>query len=190
MTRSRTYGVDPPFNAWVRNQRGLDSVIRGLVVTDIDMCFHQYRTHVDGIGTREVHLVMDVEVKTRDALPAPSQLETLWIRHERLTRGGIAMRHSQRGITSWHFGMFILSLPGEAPGDDDDHVRWCSFRNGGALRTRSITVGDLRRVLGFDLRPDTLKPLDLRRHHFTGEIAQEVETPLGFTTAEIVKVQS
>jgi len=190
MTMQRRYGADPPFNAWVRAQEDLDSTIKGLVVTDIDMCFHKYKTWVDGVGTREVHLVMDVEVKTRHALPSKSQMETLWIRHERLTRGGLAMRHSSPEVTSWHFGMFVLSLAGESPGDDGEHVRWCSFRPDGTLRHKRITVATLRRVLGFDLRPDTLEALDLRRHHATSEIAQEIETPLGFKVTQIVKVQS
>src|SRR5215470_12279681 len=65
MTEPRHASYDEtPFGAWVRRQPEIESRRTGLSVTDIDWCFHKFKTSVDRLGTREIQLMLMVELKT------------------------------------------------------------------------------------------------------------------------------
>jgi hypothetical protein len=188
MTRGRIYGEDTPFSAWMRRQPALDSIAFHLYSTDRDFTNHSYRDNVDGLGPRRVQLMQAIEVKTRGGMPNDFQRQTKFFEHQLLNQKR-RLRCCLEGDTKcvWHFGYHILSLPGEDP-DEFPLLTWVSFDASGALRGRTIPTADLVRILGFQLRPDTLEPLRLRRHH--AGIVEIVTVPLGFTCERLTDLKA
>ena len=79
MTRQRHFGNDTPFCAWMRAHPRLPSSgpVFGFTATDSDVVVHRYKAEVDGVGTRDMQAIMQIEVKTSMSQPKPSQLDTL-----------------------------------------------------------------------------------------------------------------
>lgn len=181
MTRVRVHESDSPFGAWIRSRPDLDSVAQSIVVTDVDFLIQRYRVEIDAQGSRDMNYLMHVEIKTRSAMPSPSQHETLWIQHQCVAskRKRLDLRGRRRDV--WHFGVFVLSMPGERP-DDGPYVEWCSFLMDGQFRRTKLKPDTLAKVLRFDLRPDNPRQpfARARRHHKTRNIVVEERTPLGF----------
>lgn len=168
VTRRRIYGENDGFSGWLRNQPSLDSVQFGIYATDRDFTIHSYKDNADGLGARDVQLLMALEVKTRGGMPDNFQRQTKFFEHQRL-RGpkGKQAYWATCAITGqkkrvWHFGYYVLSIHEETP---ESFVTWVRFTDSGGLDAKTITVEKLLEILRFDVRPDTLEPLDLRRHH-------------------------
>jgi hypothetical protein len=190
VTQEREYGQDTPLSAWIRKNPHLDSKIHGLTMNDFDWMVHKYRTHVDNIGTREVQLAFFLEEKVNGALPRESQKEILFFQHQLLNRRYKLISSIQgKPISVWHFGVYVVSYPGMTIYDTIP-LRWFRFDDTGYLHGTNINLLTFERIMNFDIRPDTLNKLSLRRHHLTRELIIEEETPLGFPMKKIIKRSS
>lgn len=197
-TREWMYGAErqTPFGRWLRSQgHYLDAVEHGVTATDVDMHIHKYKDNCDGLGRREVQLMMAVEVKTRGGLPTEAQRQTLFYLHQILGRWRGKLQCSMTGSRKsvWHFGYFVLSLFGTRP-DEHEHVVWCQFDDHGRLRRgRTITVDHLLRILRFEVYPtDIDKPLRLRRHHKVTRVVEVIPEGAGrlFEDERVVTARS
>jgi len=85
MTRSRMFGSDVPFCDWMRSNPELPSYSAshaiGFVATDVDVLVHRYLTSVDGVGSRQVQSLGQIEVKTHGGDIHKSQRDTLYKSH-------------------------------------------------------------------------------------------------------------
>jgi hypothetical protein len=190
LTRSRMFGSDVPFCAWLREQKDLPSYSSaiGFVATDVDLIVHRYLTEVDSEGTRQIQALMHLEVKTRSGVPHDSQLDTLC---------KLNLFHGKRDLPHVHlryWGVSVLSMDGTTP-DNSRTMYWARFpesRNGQTprrwdnLNVQSISHAQLIGLLRFDLHPDNLTRRPFRRHHKTMEVVVEEMMPLGFTVEKTV----
>lgn len=191
MTRDRVFGSDTDFCDWMRHESRLPSasVNKGICVNDNDVLIHRYMSSVDGLGTREVQGIMQVEVKTRNGLPRPSQLDTLSKLH---------LFHATRecsGEIVRFFGAFVLSMSGTRP-DNSDQMKWGCIPRGEVVKDSSLlrwTVIDIEtliKILAFELHPQSLTTQPFRRHHKTQQIYVQETTPLGFISVRPVTKRS
>jgi len=192
MTATRRYGEDNPFGAWVRLQPDLDSVQHSLTVNDADWIFHKYRTHRDGIGTREVQCMMFVEVKTNLAIPKPAQSETLFFIHQRMKWDGELKRLGGSRVAVRCFGVFVLCLLGCRP-TSSSGMSWGHFDSNGTLLWSALRgEWELKKVLAFDIDPHNLKAIEhtLRRHHKTTQTLVRERTDIGIVADRIIVERS
>jgi hypothetical protein len=178
MTRERLFGSDVPFMNWCRNSKALPSWSDtcGWVQTDVDTFVHRYLTCVDGLGTREIQVMMEVEVKTRSGSLTPSQQDTYFKKHLMINK-----QKTWKGQTLIHHGITVLIMSGTTP-DDSSSLVWCRFDEKGNLRKNQITSRQLISLLKFECDPDSLKPTSFRRHHAVKSYLVAEKTPLGFVT--------
>ena len=191
MTTPARDGRDKPFCDWLRKHPGLDSIQQGLYAADIDMTLFKFKTFVDRNGTRDVKLVMDVEIKANGAIPQPEQKELLFVR-EQLAESGQLHKfcwstYLKRKIRVWSLGQFLLIIHGGERPDDCRGLWWCYFKDRTSIRWQAVSEEQLVRILRFELHPRTLKPLKLRRHHKTQAIRQVVDR--GLFEDEIVVIK-
>ena len=162
------------FGRWIRNNPDLDSG-KGYCVVDQDYFVHAFKTY----GNRAFQCLMMLEIKTLGAKVTDAQRDTLHIvnqlmrnRRETSTSNGQATRfQSGFGVSTVRslmargdvrvraYGVHVLTFSGLGP-DDSDTTHWDK---------KEINLEQLTALLRFDLSPDTLAPLDLRRHHKTHE---------------------
>lgn len=160
------------FSRWIREREDLDSKEDGIVCCDMDYIVHRYKTAADN---RNVQCIMFIEVKTRGAKPTSSQQDTLVLfeqflnnRRETPTKKNAkptvlgSRRHAfsllaGKRIEVRAFGGYLLTFEQTGPLDS----KWMTWGRG----RREITQDQLAALIRFDLDPDTLAPLDLRRHH-------------------------
>jgi len=155
------------FGRWIRNNPRLDSR-NGYSVVDQDYWVHKFKT----FENREFQLIMCVEIKTMWADLSDAQRDTLHIvnqlmRNRRQTptkdlryQAGSAplsafsvMRKAEVFLRA--YGMHVLRFSGLGP-DDSKLIEWDG---------KDIDADILTQIIGFDLDPDTLRPIDLRNHH-------------------------
>lgn len=187
MTRERMYGSDTEFCAWMRACSDLPSYSKdfGFVASDNDVTVHRYLTSVDGVGTREVQGIMQIEVKTRQGKPSESQMDTL----SKLNL--FKSEKKVRGVYVRFFGVFVLVLSGTTP-DDSDHMWWCSIPSDDfiskaeLMHINNISKPQLIDLLRFEIHPVNLQKQPFRRHHKTSEILITETTPLGFECERIL----
>lgn len=191
VTRQRTFGSDTPFCAWMRRCKDLPSVGAdfGFAASDNDLTVHRYMTSVDGLGTRDIQSIMQIEIKTRRGEPLRSQLDTL---------SKLNLFAGQKYIEGQHirfFGVFFLVMDGTSP--DDSRLMWWGTLPKNAvvdqareIQWRRIGYAQLVGLLRFDLHPGTFERHVLRRHHKTREIVSVDRMPLGFLTETRLIVRS
>jgi hypothetical protein len=161
----------------------------GFVASDNDVTVHRYLTSVDGVGTREVQGIMQIEVKTRQGKPSESQMDTL---------SKLNLFSSEKvvsGVYVRFFGVFVLVLSHTSP-DDSEFMWWCSIPKGlfisdaKKMKITSIDKATLIQLLRFELHPVSLVKKPFRRHHLTREILQVETTPLGFEVEKTITKRS
>jgi len=160
------------FSRWTRNNPRLDSSAEGLSIMDVDYIIHRYKTHSERGQSRDLQLVMLLEVKTRGGKLTPAQRDTLHmanqiVRNRRQTPTKLLRWQvgnppltvvsliRQKRIALRNYGVHVLCFSGAGP-DDSVRIEWDNHE---------IDVATLESLLRFDLDPDTRQPLDLRRHH-------------------------
>jgi len=192
MTRARMWGVESEFSGWLRRQEDLDSITRCLAVTDCDFMVHGYNIASDVLGKRELQHMMCLEVKTYGGMPPPWQRQSLFFAHQLLhQKRKLLCSHTHKRRMVWHFGYYVLSLHGACPPDDPNgYVTWAHFDETGCVVGKTITVATLKQILRFELDPNTLEPLSVRRHHKTDVVEVEETTPLGFLLKKLVTFRS
>ena len=189
MVRPRLFGSEEtPFGKWLRNKGVGDGPLPSsfFAPTDVDMILHRYLSGEDAMASREVQHVLWLEVKTRNGTLSSWQHETLFYYHQLLyktAKGSILARKLRRlgrsPVSVWSYGVSILQLPGVSP-DDFDYANYGRFDIKGEIQWRRIGTEQLIGLCAFNLRPDTLAKMSLRRHHRT-RVFELVQTmPLGF----------
>jgi hypothetical protein len=167
--------TEPPFDSWVRENPMLDSVQDAIVIQDGDKWVHRYAVRTKGRLERDVQYLMSLEVKTFDADMNAAQRDTLHIVNqairtilqwrEKRDAGRFIPGHppnvqlvtsflNGRVIQLECYGVHKLRMSGAGP-LDSAHMTWDN---------KPITTDQLTLLLRFDLNPDTLLPLEHRRH--------------------------
>jgi len=191
LTRPAFDGRDKPFSDWLRKNPHLDSNRAKLDVSDIDFVFHKYMSNVDREGTREVKLMLDLEVKTWGKYPSRGQIETLFFRHQLLSQKCKLISNAiNKKVTVWHFGQFLLIIhKGDRP-DNSEYMQWGVFDVQGKMVWHRIDEKVLTNILGFVKRPDNFNKLTLRRHHITREFGYIHNTDRLFPVVRTVIVKT
>lgn len=185
MTTYRRYGEDTPFGKWVREQKLLDSHQFSFTVNDADWMFHKFATRLNGGSTRDLQLMMFVELKTNAQEPNRSQHETLFFLHQLLKNKLRLKKPGGARVAVWHYGVFVLSLLSDHPSDVGD--RWGRFSESGELCWSPIAnKNTLIDLLGFGIDPVTLVRVDTRLHHKSNKLTRQIETEIGLLTEETI----
>lgn len=164
---------------WTRNNRNLDSNAEGLMILDFDHIVHRYKVYTSETQSRDVQCIMFVEEKTHGAALTDQQQDSLWIANQvlrnrrqtptkrlRRERGRAPLTafspYNNRHVNLRFYGIHLLRLSGTDP-TNSDAMWW----DGQRIDTRTLEL-----LLRFDLDPDTLAPMDFRRHHAERMAAQ------------------
>jgi hypothetical protein len=173
LTKPARDGRDAPFSDWLRKHPELDSWDQSLYLCDIDFSFHKWKTKVDKIGTRDVKLMLDLEIKTYGAVPNQGQLELLFFKDQicdKARRYKLFSNRLRQKVTVWHLGFYVLILNGGDRPDNCKSIDWCFFDNTGVLIFNRINEQTLSNILNFSISPKKFKKLTLRRKHGTNEV--------------------
>lgn len=172
--RIRFHGSDIDFCAWLREQDAeLPSYSEqcGWVASDVDLVVHRYKADVaERFGTRDIQAIMDLEVKTRNGKPHPSQRDTLFKKH--------AFRGEKfvNSVCVQYLGVYFLRMNNTRP-DNSKALFWGAFASDTSqeIEWTSITLPIMFEVLRFERHPETLERHFYRRDPDTGVIKR---TPL------------
>lgn len=169
-----TQKMELPFRKWVRENGLLDSRKSALVIYDCDLLLHKYILHTDKIGSREIQAMMFIEVKTqganitleqRDTLSILSQMlrnrqetptKKLYIKQATSAPVKVFSIRNNKYVRLFAFGGHLLQISGDSPANSD----WMRWDN-----TYLITEDVLIKLLRFEIDPETLRPMEWRRHH-------------------------
>lgn len=163
----RLHTAESGFGRWMRNHPELKSG-DGHVSSDLDYINHCYK--ID--HNRECQYLMYIEIKTHKSKLSESQEDTLYLvnqfmRNDKHTSGKRRKRHLdnrpdkawstllKKNITVRAFGIHILTFENNSP-DDSLWIKWDNT---------IINTDILLQLIKFEIHPDTLKPMDLRKHH-------------------------
>lgn len=181
MTRDRLFGSDVPVMAWCREKGKTGELPAfseecGVVQTDVDAFWHRYRTCVDGMGTRELQVFMELEWKTRGGELTSSQADTYRKKHAM-----IVPRMQWHGQCLINFGVTVVRLSGTRP-DDSAWIKWGRFvrESQTEIAWSDISVDQLLKLMRFDLHPNTFSEQPFRRHHKTRKLQVVEKSALGF----------
>lgn len=176
-TKSRVYGEDTPTTGWMRRQTEISS--REIVITDKDLKIHRYLNCIDGQGTRDIQCLMELEIKTRGAVPNQSQSDTYWLWNSTINRPGKVVKVKTKLVVN--YGVSFWRLENLTP-EDSEWMEWGRFNEHGVINWRRISLHEWFRLVRFEINPDTLLPQQFRRHHKTNRVLIHEQTPLGFVT--------
>jgi hypothetical protein len=164
--------TESAFDRWVRNHERLDSVRDGVVITDGDKHVHRCHIRVKGESIRDVQYLMDIEVKAFGRDMTDSQRDTLHIHNQLLRTNGwkkqlgrfltgheqnvrnVFSSYSGKHVQVIHYGVHKLRMTGADP-VTSDRITWDD---------KQIDVDQLVGLLRFDVNPDSLRPMEHRRH--------------------------
>jgi len=166
------FTAETDFERWMRGHRDLRSG-DGIVRFDLDVLLHRYKFQRDGKSDRTVQAMMFVEVKTYMAEPSLCQRDTLGVlneilrnrrknmhqdprrqRNDPITR--VYSKVARKEITIHLYGGHLLQLSHTTP-ENSDRMVW-DWKH-------VIDQNQLVRLLRFELDPDTLRAIDLRRRY-------------------------
>jgi hypothetical protein len=192
--------TEPAINRWIRENPRLDSREASITVNDIDLLVHAYRTPCANGRSRLVQCQMIVEIKRHGAFPSDVQRDSFSILSQYLRNRKATPTSRRRGrhaadlaplatvsslcyhreVQARSFGVHLLRLSGECPLSSE----WMEWDGGPDLagtgwKGKPITVDQLEGLLRFDLDPDTLRPMDLRRHHIDPHAGTQTLFDLG-----------
>lgn len=167
--------TEQPIKAWIRTHRELDSRQACLCIGDSDLWIQRYgqRTR-PGMLDRSTQYLMLIEIKThgrnlddsqRDLLHMVNQLLRTMPWKEQRHNGKFVPGHVQnyrdvysfiarRRVQILCYGVHKLIVSGSTPADSE----WMTWDD------KPITSNQLWKLLRFGLSPDTLRPLEDRRH--------------------------
>jgi len=165
---TRWHTTQTAFDRWIGGHPCLDAQKEGFVCYDNDYIMHRYMVG----NSREVQALMIVEVKTHDKKPDAAQRDTLnllgqFLRNRKPTNHkknyiqtenapNIAFSvMNKRYILVRAFGYHLLTFENNDP-EDSQWIKWDN---------KYIDKTTLVKLLKFELDPDTLQPMDLRKHH-------------------------
>ena len=165
------FSAEHPVLQWIRNNPRLDSKKYGLSITDIDLTIHQYKTHWDVVGERNVENIMDVEIKTYNKKIQYAQRDTLILRHQVFSRNNRNTFNINEGqgcysqynkirdidgkiISVRYFGCHLLTL------SNNEIENSCLFWD-----HKAIDIPTLEQLIRFECDPFTLRKRSERRHH-------------------------
>uniref|UniRef100_A0A6M3J8E9 Uncharacterized protein n=1 Tax=viral metagenome TaxID=1070528 RepID=A0A6M3J8E9_9ZZZZ len=187
MTRIARDNRDGPFSDWVRTHPELEQNLFHLGLTDIDFTFQKYRAEVDRQGSREIKLMLDVEVKKYGSTLTAFQCDALYIRHQLLEKKiKLYSTYESRKIMVWYFGQFVLRIHGGNRPNKCKFMEWGVFGEKGKIKYSQINEQTLIKILRFDARPDNFKVMNLTRHHQTSTIINIEKSRLGFDIPESI----
>lgn len=180
-TKTRVFGQDTDFLAWIRNCEDLPSREgpSRFSIQDVDVMIHCFMKSVDRVGTREVQPMMEIEVKTNGARPDFAQRDTMWCKHRlyEICKADHGLRLGDRAL--FHLGIFFLFFSATSP-LNSDRIYWGRFDESGKIIESEIDIKKLVRLLRFDDDPRTLERSDWRRRHSRKEYAVQTLSELGF----------
>lgn len=174
----------------IRNEPTVDSCRVGIVRFDLDILLHRYMFHTDKRGSRDIQAMMFIEVKTNGAVLTLAQRDTLSILSQ-------CLRNRRRNINSDKKGLHLENHIPLAMAYSHVLRRKIALRlfgghllqlSGKGLKSSSIIMWDGKRIdvetfwklIRFELDPDSLRKLDLRRRY--SDFSQK-ELPLEFVEA-------
>ena len=186
------------FLGWLRDNKRLDSIKRGMVATDCDLWIHKYKT----LGSRQYQFLMLLEIKEHGKQIDKWQRDTLHIANQLLRNrrnktkyqaadgprvSSVYSVSAGRHVSVCCFGVHSLIIHGDGRDTDKCKLTWDS--------KHKISAPQLESLLLFELDPDDLSVLDHRpsgegSRHKTTIYTKRIVSPLGIEYEKPVTARS